>query len=408
MQTPRIAGLLAATTLAVLLTSQAQQAQAAEPFLLTLTSNGQSGTRGFSNEAEARTALAAGRIREILPNYTQGALVTGVLRVQNVPFNITTVPGNNTINVSSPDTNFSRTFTGTSVASVQSQLTDFVTGKSDPEVLKQLVAAVVAKSTVDVVAGNPSSLLGQSIAADFAAGTLLPGDDGGMSPRGAGWHFAIGVNGMHQETRDFTVNTYSIPLAVSYAFGTDGAEIFLSVPLMISETDGETAYLGTGGLGVRLPVVTTPDLRWSLTPTVRWGAAGSYDSATVGQTYGAALTSDLRFALGTMTLGIGNTIGYYKTRPLEYDDYRISYNLKNWGFRNGVSLQAPVSEFRGMPVGMGVQVIDTRMTGDKLAIESWQEYGVFATLGSALRVNASYMNGEKGFDGFRFGITASF
>ncbi|MDB5369605.1 MAG: hypothetical protein JWP20_1163 [Roseomonas sp.] len=408
MQTPRILGLVAASTLATLLTATVQRARAAEPFVLTLTSNGQTSTRSFSNEAEARTALEAGRIRTILPSYTSGSLVTGVLSVQGVPFNIATVPGSNAINVTSTEANFSRTFSGTSVASVQAQLTDFVTGKSDPEVLKELVAAVVAKSTVDVVAGNPSSLLGQSIAADFTAGTLLPGDDGGMSPRGAGWHFGIGVNAMHQETRSFTINTYSIPLAVSYAFGTDGPEVFFSAPMMISETDGETAYLGTGALGVRLPVVTTPDVRWALTPTLRWGAAGSYDSATVGQTYGAALTSDLRFSLGTATLGIANTLGYYKTRPLEYDNHRINYNLQNWGFRNGVSLQAPVTALGGMPVSMGVQVIDTRMTGDKLAIESWQEYGVFATLGSSLRVNASYMDGEHGFNGFRFGITASF
>jgi hypothetical protein len=405
----RIVGFAAAPALSALLVL-ANSAEAREPYNVTVTVDGQTYSNSFNDTQEARALLNRQSLVSIAPNYTSSSSVSGTVDLRGLPVSFTTIPNTTALQVSAPDAGFNRVFDAGTPAATQNLVEAFLRGNEDQKGLEQLVKGVVANTTSDPVAGNPSSLLGQSVIADYQIGTVLPGDDGGMSPRSAGWHFMAGVFGQHQDTRQVDITNYSIALGVSYAFGEDGTEVFLHVPLALSDIDGSNAYQGTGALGVRVPVVTGPALRWALTPAIRWGAAGSWDEGSVGQTYGASITSDLRVALGTMTLGIGNSYGYYRTEPLEYGDYRVSYKLRNSSFRNGVSLSRPVGEVAGQPVTLGASFIDTRLTGDDLAVDSWQEYGVSATFGdhAPLRVSASYLDGTHGFNGFRLGLTVAF
>jgi hypothetical protein len=410
MHHTRLARLAAAPILTALLFS-AHAARASDSYSVTVTVDGQTYSRSFSDSQEAMRLLNRRGLLSIAPNYTNRSSVSGTVEVRGLPVSFNTIPGTTALQISSPEAGFNRVFDAGSPAATQNLVESFLRGNEDPEGLQQLVKGIVANSTTDPVAGNPSSLLGQSVIADYEIGTMLPGDDGGMSPRAAGWHFGIGFSGQYQDTRRSDVTNYSIPLGVSYAFGEDGPEVFLHVPLVLSDIDGSNAYQGTGALGVRVPVITGPSLRWALTPAIRWGAAGSWDEGSVGQTYGGSVTSDLRVALGGgTTLGIGNSIGHYRTEPLEYGDFRVSYKLRNWSYRNGVSLTRPMGEVAGQPVTLGASFIDTRMTGDDLAVDAWQEYGVSATVGTSapLRVSASYLDGNNGFSGFRLGLSAAF
>lgn len=406
MHHTRLAGLAAVSLLLL-----AQRAEAGDPHSLTVTVDGQTYTRSFSDSQEALRLLNRRSLVSIAPDSSNNSAVSGTVEVRGLPVTFNTIPGTTALQISAPEAGFNRVFDAGSPAATQSQVEAFLRGNEDQEGQQQLVKGVVANSTTDPVAGNPSSLLGQSVIADYEIGTRLPGDDGGMSPREGGWHFGIGFSGQFQDTRRSDVDNYSIPLGLSYAFGTDGPEVFLHVPLVLSDIDGSNAYQGTGALGVRVPVITGPSLRWALTPAIRWGAAGSWDEGSVGQTYGASATSDLRIALGGgLTLGIGNSIGHYRTEPLEYGDFRVSYKLRNWSFRNGVSLSRPMGEVAGRPVTLAASFIDTRMTGDDLAVDAWQEYGVSATFGSTapVRVSASYLDGNNGFNGFRLGLAFAF
>jgi hypothetical protein len=405
----RIHGLAAVSTLAALL-GFADPAAAADPYTVTVTVDGQTYTRSFGSTQEAQSLLNRRGLLSIAPNYTNRSSVNGTVDVRGLPVTFNTIPGTTALRISAPAAGFDRTFDAGSAAATQNLVESFLRGNEDRAGLEQLVQGIVATSTTDPVAGNPASLLGQSVINDYAIGTLVPGDDGGMSPRAAGWHFTGGFYAQHQDGRAADVTNYSLPLGVSYTFGVDGPEVFLHVPLTISDVRDGTAYQGTGSVGVRLPVITGPDLRWALTPAVRWGAAGSWDEGSVGQTYGGSVTSDLRVAVGGFVVGIGNSVAHYRTEPLEYGDYRISYDLKNWSFRNGISISKPVAEVAGQPLVVGASFIDTRMTGDDLAVDSWQEYGVSATFGSQVpvRVSASYLDGERGYNGFRIGVALAF
>ncbi|MBO1074183.1 hypothetical protein [Roseomonas marmotae] len=410
MQKIRLACLAATPTIAALL-ALPRPAAAASPFELNLNVDGQTYTRNYNDLSDLLSLLNRGALQRIAPNYTSGSQVNAEVNVRGVPMTVSTVDGDPTaLRLTSPDADYERVFDAGSLSATQRQLQEFAKGNENGEELKQLVKAVVANSTADPVAGNPSSLLGQSVIADYTIGTLLPGDDGGMAPRAAGWHFSIGAAMQQQSASSFDIDTYSLPIGASYTFGVDGPEVFLHIPLFITDTAGATSYMGTGAVGVRVPIVRTPQLRWALTPSIRWGAAGSDEVGAVGATYGGSLTSDLRIALGNMTLGIGNSIARYQTSPLKVGEYNIKYDLQNWSYRNGVSLTAPVGELGGQPVSLGVSFIDTRMTGDALAVDSWQEYGISASFGSTmpLRFSASYLDGERGYHGFRLGVTASF
>lgn len=392
----------------IVLTALAQPALARDPVIATITVDGRTFTRSFSDATVAVDLLRSRNLRALAPGYTANSTVTAVVDVRGLVLNASTVPGSTAIVVTSADANFNRTFDAGSREASRQLVSDFLSGREDQAGLRQLVRAVVATSTVDPVAGNPSSLLGQSVIADFVAGTLPPGDDGRLTPRAAGWHASLGASLQKQSSDNFDINTYSLPIAVSYAFGQDGPEVFLQAPLTLTDTSGGTSYMGSAALGVRVPLVTEPALRWALTPTLRWGAAGSEEIGAVGQVFGGALTSDLRIGLGALTLGFGNGIGRYRTEPLKVGRYNVNYKLDNWAFRNGATLSMPVGEVAGRALEAGLSFTDTRMTGDDLAVDNWQEYGVFASLGGTLRASASYLNGERGFHGFRVGLIAGF
>lgn len=303
-----------------------------------------------------------------------------------------------------------RLFTGATRAEATERFDRFLTGREDPAGMRRIIKDWVATSPVDPVAGNPASLLGRSVAADLDLATRLPGDDGGMAPRAAGWHGSAGLGFDEHSIRDFDTRGFNLPLGLSYAFGEDGPEAFLQAPLSLSETKGAHTYALSLAAGVRLPVVTTPDLRWAVTPSLRLGAGGSERVGGGGLMASGALGSDLRLAVGPFTLGLGNSIGRAQIEPMKIDDIELPYHVRSWAFRNSVSLSRPVGQVGGLPLGLGVSFTDTRLAGDRMAVPSWQEYGITARLGTQapVQLGVSLLDGENNYHGMRVTLTASF
>jgi hypothetical protein len=388
-----------------------EQGRAAEAYQATLTVDGQTYTRSFSSIDAALDVLRRGDIRSIAPNYTAASQVTAQVSIRGVPATVTRQAGSNALVLTVPGAGLQRTFDGATAAEAAGQLAAFATGEVASDELRSIYDAIVATSTIDPVAGNPSSLQGQSVIADYAAGTALPGDTGRLDSREAGWHFAAGLSFTDQQAEDFDTQAYSLPLAVSYAFRQDGPELFLSVPLMLTDSAGAQSYIGSAGLGLRIPVVVTPELRWALTPAVRAGAAGSSEVGSVGSAYGASLTSDLRVGLPAgLVLGIGNTVGYYETKPVKVGDYDLRYDLQNAYYRNGAWISRPFGTVGGLPLLLGASFTDTRLAGDDLAVSSWQEYGISATMGSTspARLTLTYLDGRRGYDALHVGLSFAF
>ncbi len=346
-----------------------------------------------------------------IPFYTEQSAVALRVDLRGMPATLSS-PRNGTDLVLrvGRDGHITRVFTGATRQEANDHFQRFLRGEEDPGGMRSIMKEWVATSVVDPVAGNPSSLLGRTVAADLDMAARPPGDDGGMTPRTAGWHGAAELTSDTLSAHGFDTQGYNLPLALSYAFTEDGPEAILRLPLTMTETSGATAlYLGLQA-GLRLPVVTTPDLRWAVTPSLRVTAGGSERVGGGGQAFGGSLGSDLRLALGGFTLGIGNSIGNTQIEPLKVKEIELPYHVRAWGFRNSLSLSHPVGQVADLPLSMGLSVTDTRIAGDRMAVPSWQEYGVTAVLGqqAPVRLGLSYLDGENGYRGMRFSLSASF
>jgi len=238
-------------------------------------------------------------------------------------------------------------------------------------------------------------------AADHLAGIRPPGVPGG----GQGFSKSIGAG--YDQTSSAFGNTFcNLPVQASYGFGRDLPEIFVDAPLSVADQEGTRYYQDSVAIGVRLPVVTSRDLRWTLTGAVRGGATGSVALGTGGYLVGGSITSDLQLALPEgFTLGIGNTFGYYESRPVDFGGVYIDYELQNQVWRNSLFLGRQLGEVFGRTVHGLVRVTDTRVTGDRFFIPSWQEYTVALVMPSSMPITAglTWIDGVQGFSAVRFG-----
>ncbi|HWX50811.1 MAG TPA: hypothetical protein VNZ61_22415 [Roseomonas sp.] len=387
-------------------------ARAAAPYQLELTVDGQSVTRGYDSISEVRAVLSTAGIQDLAPSYTDRSALNGTLRLRGLTGNVVMAPNSSAVRLILPAAGIDRTFTGATREESQRQALAFLSGKaSEGAELEKIGEAFAGRTGADPVAGSPASLLGQSAMADHWAGTLPPGDIGGMAPREAGWHFGGGFEYLRPPADERWLTSYSLPFAASYTFGPDGPEAFLSAPLAMADLGGSQSYMGSAALGLRVPLVRQAVARWFVSPAFRYGAAGSEASGAVGASYGPSVTSDLRLALpASITLGIGNSISHYWTKPLDLGDGGLRYDLSNTFFRNGVSLSRPLGRLSERLVTLGGSVTDTRVAGSRFAVQNWQEYRLSLTLGERVPVRASltYLDGTDGYRAWQLGLSLAF
>jgi hypothetical protein len=328
----------------------------AQNFIVNLTVDGVPVTRSFASQDEALNLLRDSGIRAIIPNYTSASLVTANLTLLGVQGTIVLPPGATTATVNFPGLGFATTISGATRGEVQTNLRQLFEGNgSTPEqraanqafvtALRQLVVSTTRR---DPVAGHPLSLVGQMAAADFrAATTPIGARPTGTIDRPAGWRFSIGA--AYASTSSGLDNRfYSVPVAASYAFSPNGIELFADAPLSTADQGGAQYYQGSLGVGVRVPVLSSDSAQWTIVPQFRAGAAGSDELGTGGYVLGGSVTSDFRMNIGAgYSIQVGNTFAYNETRPIEFDNIKISYELQNQVWRNGVAIGRPLGEVAG-------------------------------------------------------------
>jgi hypothetical protein len=412
--------------------STAAQAQ----FAVDLTVNGRTETRTFSSVESALSLLQGSGIRSIFPEFRAGTAVNASVNFAGLTLPITVPAGTTTAILTVPGTNSSVAFQGQTAGQTQNQLRQFFSGavtSGDPisalpaevratlpaevqnsirATLTQVVQEAVATTIYDPIAGNPTALMPQMVASDFLAGTAPSGALLGTdTTRPDGFRFSVGAFYTGSTSGQFDVDAVTLPLRASYYNAANGTEVFLDVPIAYYETEGAHHYQGSAGLGVRQVVLRRPGLEWALTPVLRYGIAGSKNLGRGSQAVGGSVTSDLRIGLPSdFTLAIGNTVAYYQTKPYDFGGYNIRYDLQNQFYRNGVSLSHPVGEAFGVPLHLGVSFVDTRVTGDRTAVSSWQEYGVTLQTGgrTPIRLAASYIDGKSEFSAVHVGLSVAF
>jgi hypothetical protein len=360
--------------LLVLAASCLNVAHARNLYQLTVTSNGQTATRGYSDIETFADQLSNNGLTNITPAYTDTSAALARLDVRGLPAIASYSANSTALNFNVPSLGINLDFNGVTRDDSKSQFFDFLKGNGS-DILSQLLQGFVSQTAVDPVAGNPNSMVAKMAQDDFRAASTS--DAGGEHNL-----FGTGLMAGHSQATGFQTNTVSVPINYIYTLPVSSKApylLILDIPLRYLNVEGADIYDGSVGLGATLPIIKT----LSLTPMFRYGAVGSFNAGSIQAVYSGTLTSKFDYYLNDLKLSSNNMIGYYQTGTIS-SKYGGSYNLQNVIFRNGLSAEGSLNyKLFDEPTSWEVQFIDTRVAGDAWFINGYEE--IVATVGTRRR-----------------------
>lgn len=277
----------------------------------------------------------------------------------------------------------------------QDELEAYLKGEGNGT-LTQILKAAAARTALDPVAGNPSSLMSRM------AATLH--DTGTRAAPGKGFYFDAGAEAARVTASDARTTTLTAQPGLGYGFD-NGWTLALDMPLAWQQTEEADTWSGHLSLGLTMPITDA----WSLTPAVTAGAVGSVDLGAGAVLTGGGVTSRYEAALTErLTLVVGNTAGMLTTVPIRVGDYEVDYDLTNVVARNGVTAvySTGVDAF-GEPLRLSVGVTDTRFFGDELYSDSYEQISLGVSAGDA-SAGISTLFGEGDITGVTGSVRLTF
>ncbi|XZG71454.1 hypothetical protein ACTSKR_06235 [Chitinibacteraceae bacterium HSL-7] len=238
--------------------------------------------------------------------------------------------------------------------------------RRNPELLERLLRKLVADSPVDPIAGNPNSLMSQSVMQD--AELMWRG-----STPGAGRHrFGLGVDVQRLDSdargaaAALSSTRWRLPLQYAYRIGdTPDHELVVFAPLGLTDAQGSKTYDGSLGALYRYPV--TSDWVLSINGAIR--GTGSTDLAAGSWMYSGAMASSYTWRWQGSSITLGNLVGRYATGRATIDGTNVHPGIGNTVFRNGLMFERAIG---GGGWSWQAQLVDTRFTGTEL-FTNWQD-----------------------------------
>jgi len=399
MKSPRIA----AVTLACLC---ATAAHADDPFQLALTVDGSSAfNQGYSKLEDLISQFSNAELSEV-PGYTVNSAARGEINLRGLSGVVLSYEANSpTLRLQVAALGIDEQFAGANRDASEDLLDAWFKGEGKAQVTK-LLNALAAESPIDPIAGNPNSLMAGMAGADFANAAGLPQMVGKAGEAGGERNFfGISARFGQYSQRNFDSQVLSVPMSYTHLMSDPRYALVIDLPLTYVKTEGSDTYSGSLGVGLRVPVAE----RWSLTPAVRAGAAGSVDLGAAGIIYSGSLTSHYAFQpVKQFDLALVNMVAYYSTDSVQAGDYDIGYDLQNTVFRNGLLASRGAGfSLIGTPMQWELQAVRTDYFGDELYSKSYQDFAV--SLGTrkqsgrlvwnALRLGLTYTVGKGDVDG---------
>ncbi|MGH8441719.1 MAG: hypothetical protein ACRETF_02325 [Nevskiaceae bacterium] len=425
-------------------------AQAKKPFGVQVTAPDATGSpttsdAGFSSVSDAVDYLDPDSLRALYPTIDTAAVLVAV-DFRGLPQGMLLTFANNDglLDFQVPLFNFSRTFGRACLPAVPGncadvrrdglrELQDFL--QSNPQFLKRLLTAMARFSPIDPLAGNPDSLFSRSMRADFQQGfthkvsqiwgcntTAFNGSFGApimvAAVGGVADIFAdaqeraarlqaqneIGFGVMYSATSaesgadEYATTGITVPLSYTVKFDSDPRKkLRFDLPLGYTDTEGAVSY----ALGVGLAYTHPLSDVWTLTPAIGAGATGSDDLGAAGGVSSYSLTSAYTWRLGGFALSMGNAVGKYDALALKIGDVEAEADISNTVFTNGLLLTGPNSLIARNLI-MEYSITDTRITGDEVYADSYDEFGValgyinttMGVIDSYSKVGLSYLVGS--------------
>ncbi len=193
--------------------------------------------------------------------------------------------------------------------------------------------------------------------------------------------------------------------------GRDGrTQLVFSAPVSWASTGGAHRLNGAASVGLLAEVL--PD--WTLGMMAQ-GGIGAQTDAGAAWLAGGSVASRYTLEGGGVSVSFMNSVSSLTTLPFEYAGRSVDYDLNNFAMRNAVAAERPISEPDGIrPMHLlGVELSETRFTGDALYIEqSWEAAVTWRRiepgLGEVAAARLSALATDTGDTGARLSLDLAF
>jgi len=362
---------------------------------LSVQSEGQTASRGFSSVDDISRSLSSRSLNNLVPRYTSISAASAQFDLRGVPAFASFAANSTALRVTIPAANsLDRVFQGRTREESARLFQRFMEGREGSSSLNALLRAGTRSSPIDPVAGGPNSALSQLAVSDFSRATQ--GSLGERTGYGVGARFgsfsAAGYNSW----------TVTVPIDASIRLS-DRDTLTFDAPFAYTDSAGASSYSGNIGALYRRRVLDN----WDLQASGRIGAAGSINLGAGSAIFGLGLVSTLRVPLGAAwRLTVVNGLNYVSTLPSSIGRASIDYNVSNTIFRNGLIVSRDTGlSLAGFPLSVSAYAVDTRFAGSPVFVRNFQEFGVFVSPGrdSRFGIGAQVMTGDRGL----FGVAVS-
>ncbi len=345
---------------------------ATDIFSVSASSNGMNAYKGANNiETLLNSIGTTADIQSYLSSYTNTSAANLNVNFRGVPISFNYNTNSTTLYMSIPSIGINQSFTGTTREKSQDMLKDWFK-KEGAGAVKSLMKKLAEASPADPIAGNPNSLMSQSVANSFNSGfgDVIKSKNYTQGSQKAN---AVGIAAQYFSLKQGDIESKKYALPLSYSIISDeNPDRKYNILIPIAMTDIGGAKVADVGLGfsTNLPIAKN----WILTPSIMYGATASVDLGSLGQVGTASVTSAYRLKVPGGQLGIGNMIGYTKTLKLYSGDYAYDPGISNIVYKNGLFYEVDTESY--LPnTSIDFFASNTAFTGTKLYVNNYSEFG---------------------------------
>ncbi|MCB1213066.1 MAG: hypothetical protein KDK40_02085 [Chlamydiia bacterium] len=385
---------------------------AREPYRVQLLVGVESALVDAPNLVDLKRDLTTAAIQELIPIYTPTTLLNLNIDLRGLNLIGSFAANSTTLNVEFPNLGISASFTGSTRDESWALFRDYI---RDAGARSKLLKAYARYSPIDIIAGNPNSLMALMADADY----LLSGYEQlgechtscGRAHCGVS-QYQVKAGFLRGFSQGYDTSSFSLPLRYSFSPNRK-IDLLWDLPITYNRNGGASSLAASMGSGIRYHV----NDRWNLTSLLRLGVGGSLDLCTSGGFLSGGVNSAYDYPTGFGRLSIVNYVGYTHSIDLWLTGINFNYHIHEWIFKNGLIFETP-DTFSLFHRNFRLSLIftDTLFTGDKLYIEHYDEVGVRVTMNSCLNGRkrsclawgVNYQFGEKKYHGYSVNLLYQF
>ncbi len=363
-------------------------------FDVVLTINGQRVTKGYHKVEDVIDAINAKSLLTEFPSYNPATdAVSIAVNFRGLPMTMNYSAGGTVMTLSIPDLGITQTFSGADRDASNQAFKDWLK-KSGGATLDKILKKLAEVSPNDPVAGNPNSLMTKMVNSDFSTGQASATSNKEQSLKNAA---SFGVSYGKFKLGNEDTSSFTLPMSYEINFANEN-RLTINLPFTYVKVGDAQSFSLASSFIYTIKVTD----KWKLSPGFGTGIVGSVDLGSMGQIVSGSITSDYIFTLPRGTLNLTNMAGRYETIKIKVKDYSSNPKIQNTVIKNGLLYSLPHPFFFNWKAESEFFITDTRFLGDKLYMQSFQEFGASigsdkssTSLTSFLRFGATYLYSKQ-------------